>query len=98
MVLDYETFFVDARTTDIAQDLLVSKFIRTASFAGCMRHVGATKFVLRNSMLLEYFKRSVASTFEVTYFHDKVLAFCSGSDAVLPFKAASAYFSNPAWL
>lgn len=87
--MEYGTSFADARTTDIAQDLIVSNLIRGASLASCIRLVRVTKFFLLNSMSLECFESSTAFTFAVTHLYDKVLASCSDSDVVLLLKAAS---------
>lgn len=94
--IDYGTSFIYAWTTDIAQDLHVSKFIRGASLVSFMGYVRVTRLVLRNSVLFEYFGRSAASTFGVTHLGGKILASCSDSDAVLLLKATTEYLSNPA--
>lgn len=71
------TPFVDAKTTDIYRDLLVSNFIRGASFISCMRRVTVTKFILRNPVTLGFYESSAAPTFRVTHLGDTILASCS---------------------
>lgn len=92
--VDYGTSFGVARTTDIAQDFLLSNLICGASFASCMRHVHLTKFFLRNPLLFEYFESSAASTLGATHLDNRLLSSCLDYDVALLLKETSAYLSN----
>lgn len=94
--MDYGTSFADARTTETAQDLLVSNFLRGANLASRTRLVRVTKFVIRNPMAIECFASSAVSAFEVIHLDEKVLEFISDSDVVLLLKAAPSFLSDPA--
>lgn len=65
--MDYCTSFADAKTTNIAQHLLMSYIMRRAGLVSCMRHVCVTEFDLHNAVRLEYYDSSAASTFGVTH-------------------------------
>lgn len=88
--------FVNAKMTDIPQDILVSNFDLGAIHDTCMQHVHSTMCALCNYMSFPYFKISAASTFSVIHFDDRMLASCSDSDDVLVMNATLAYLSNSA--
>lgn len=74
--MDFGTSFVEAKTTHIEKDLLLSHFFYGASLASYMRHVRVPKFVLRNSMSFEYFESSATFMFRVTHLDDMAFASC----------------------
>lgn len=80
---DYLVPFVEAKMTEIAQDLPVSNFIPAVSLASYMRHVRIAKFVLRKSLSFHHVESTAASTFAATHLDNKLLASCLDSDAVL---------------
>lgn len=94
--IDYRVTFVEAKTADIAQNVLVSNIVPDSSLARYMRHARIAKFVQRKRLSFEYYASTAASTFGVTHLDDKRLALCSDSDAVLLFKAASVSVLNQA--
>lgn len=82
--MNYGVYFVEAKTTNLAQDLLFTNFVPGASLSCYMRHVCTTKFDLRKLFLFEHSENTAASTFGVTHPDDECLASCSESDTVLP--------------
>lgn len=97
--MDYVILFDEAKTTAIAQELLLSNLVPGPSLASYMRQICITKFVLRMALLFEYPENSAAPKFAVTNLEDKRLSSCSissTSDSVVLLNAESMYLLNPA--
>lgn len=93
--MDYGAPFVEAKMTDIAQNVFVSNFV-PGDLATYIRNVLITKFVLPKPSSLAQFENAAASTLKVTHLDDKCIASCLDTNAVLLMKAASAYLLSPA--
>lgn len=93
--IKYGLLFMEARKSDIAEDLQASNSLQGTSTTSCLRHICIAKFLLLWHNALYSLEEEASGVFGDTHIQDSFLLPASSEDSVLLLRAMHRYVTNP---